>query len=455
MISFLDSKILDLNSVARGVSIEKLMRNAGEALAEVVNSAITPESKVLFVCGRGNNGGDGYAAALHVTGADIASTGRPRSEEARFFASMNAANVIMDAADVDFSQYDVIVDCVMGTGFGGKPRKGIPELLERMSSSDALLISADVPSGFGSEHALVPDATVAFHDVKEGMDVGNCGTIFVSDIGIPEKAATYVGPGDMLRYPIPGSRSRKGNNGRVLVIGGGPYVGAPALSALGALGVGADLVTVATPSPSFIPIASLSPSYMVRDLGGEIFSKSSFTRLPPLNSFDAVLIGPGLGKHPATMEAVVEFVKGCPAPVIADADAIDALAGSGVYPAVVTPHAKEMERLHGAGTKGADAYAGLGGTTVLLKGPVDHITDGGRRRKNDTGNAAMTVGGTGDVLAGIVAGLLSKGMGPFDSACLAAYIAGRAGELAFEGSSYGMTAEDVAEAVSWVLSLEL
>lgn len=454
MISFLESRILDANSEAMGVSVDELMGNAGEALAEIVLSVAPEDAKILFVCGTGNNGGDGYAAARLIDGCHVVCTGEPKSPAARHYASI-LGKPVGNVDDVDFSYYDLIVDCILGTGFSGKPREGVERVLESLNGCDALLVSADIPSAFGTEYAIVPDATVTFHDMKEGMDVDNSGTIFIADIGIPDEAWGYVGPGDFLRYPIPETGSHKGRNGRLLIIGGGPYVGAPAMAAMGALRVGADLVTVATPSVSFVPVASMSPAYMVRDLGGKIFNADSFANLPDRGTYDAVLIGPGIGKDPDTFSAVREFIRKCKVPVVVDADGIDALAGSDIKAAVVTPHAREMERLHGKGPKAADEYAKKTGGVVLLKGPVDYVTDGEKHRKNDTGNAAMTVGGTGDVLAGVVAGLLSKGMSPFDAACLAAYVVGYAGDLAFGSLSYGLTAPDVADAVAMVLSAGL
>lgn len=454
MISPLDSKVMDANSEMLGVSVGELMSNAGEALANVVLDLFEGK-KILFVCGTGNNGGDGFAAANFIGDADVAIFSEPRTEAALSEYKALEKRPIQFSADI-LNDYDVIVDCVLGTGVHGEIREPYAGYIDALNGSGKKIVSCDVPSGFGSNGPVVrPDITVTFHDMKEGMNEDICGNIIIADIGIPEEAYLFVNKGDVLRYPVPKKDSHKGQNGRLLIIGGGPYTGAPALAGLGALRAGTDLVRISTPHQSFVPIASASPSFVMDELPGDHLTSGSIDHLIAMSqTADAVLIGPGLGTDPETQEAVRLFAERCERPMVIDADGITAIAGHIPKKNIVfTPHHSEFKRL--AGDSDIAEAASENQCIILLKGPVDEISDGKRTRKNATGTPAMTVGGTGDVLAGTVAGLLSKGMSPFDSACLGAYLCGKAGERSFNEFSYGLTATDVADNIARVLNDEL
>ncbi|MCL2145766.1 MAG: NAD(P)H-hydrate dehydratase, partial [Methanomassiliicoccaceae archaeon] len=265
------------------------------------------------------------------------------------------------------------------------------------------------------------------------------------------------GPGDMLRYPIPKDDSHKGSNGRLLIIGGGPYYGAPAMSALAAMRVGTDIVRLAVPKNCSSVIASFSPVLMISELSGDSLRREHLEHLLDLSlKHEAVLIGPGLGVSGDTADAVREFVRKCGVPAVIDADGLTALGKDFVSNGrtILTPHIREFEKLGGDPHKADDSIGMLAekmDSVILLKGKTDLISDGERIRRNITGSPGMTGAGTGDVLAGIVAGLLSKGMTCFDAAALGAFISGRAGEHAFEERSYGMTATDVIETIPKVL----
>lgn len=453
MMSPLDSKILDINSEALGVTVDELMDNAGRAVADVISNEF-PEKGVLFVCGTGNNGGDGLAAAYHLGYGSIAllhSADRIKTDASRKRYDMLRKKP-QKFSSVDIDEYDVIVDCVLGVGLSGELRPDVAEYVQRISSFQGTVISVDVPTGFGSDTAVRPDMTITFHDIKEGMDENNCGTIVIADIGIPKDASEFIGPGDMLRYPVSDPNSHKGQNGRVLVIGGGPYVGAPAMAGMAALRTGADIVTIATPRKSFIQISSMSPSLIVRELSRDLLSDDDVPYLIELSSsFDAVLIGPGLGNSVGTSTAVASFLRSCETPMVIDADAISSLPDIVLKaPAVITPHSGELLRILKE-NESLDECARRINATIVSKGKTDIATDGTSSRKNSSGTPGMTVGGTGDVLAGIITGLLSKGMSTFDAACLGAYISGKAGEIAFSDMSYGMMATDVIESIPKVL----
>ena len=452
MITALDSRVLDANSEALGVSVETLMENAGSALADFV--AKESSGRILFICGSGNNGGDGYAAhRILKDGSDVCAFREPKTPLCRKMAD---GITTIPYEQLDLAQYDVVVDCVLGTGVSGTLRPEYLRYINDLNSSGKKIVSCDVPTGFGTENSIKPYATVTFHDEKEGMGIG-CGIVKVCDIGIPKNAETIIGKGDFLRYPVPKDDSHKGQNGRLVIIGGGPYVGAPIMAALASLRAGTDLVTVMTPKASFIPIASYSPSYMVRCLNGQSLCMDDVDSvIEACDRADAMLIGPGLGTSEETAEAVRAIIEGTKVPAAVDADGITCIAGHvpkgrGL---VFTPHAAELSRLLGkkdASDEDVSSYCKEYGCTVLRKGQIDKIYCADRLRMNRTGSPGMTVGGTGDVLAGTTAGLLAKGMSKFDAACLGAYICGLAGERAFGKQSYGMTATDVIDNIGQVL----
>ncbi len=452
MIRPIDSAVMDVNSEMMGIKVKDLMENAGSALAEVIND-LFPDTKVLFICGSGNNGGDGYVAA-RIMGADVMALAEPRTDLSKEQAGL-VRSIPFDPEKIE--DYDVIVDCALGTGLHGNLRAPYDSYVDRLNEFDGIIVSCDIPSGLGADKAVIPDVTVTFHDLKEGMDTENSGTIFIMDIGIPQDAYDIVGKGDMKRYPVPDDDSHKGQNGRLLVIGGGPYVGAPAMAALAALRVGTDLVHIATPESSFQGICAVSPAFIMHRLEGDVLTKGSHDILMELSKgCDAVLIGPGLGRDKKTVEAVRKFVIECDKPIVIDADGINAVAGMDLTkdtPVIYTPHHAEYRKLSDVDDP-KDAAKGLK-AVIVLKGKEDIITDGDRVRRNLTGTPGMTVGGTGDVLAGTIAGLLSKGMDAFDAGCLGAYICGKAGEMSFDEFSYGMLPTDMIDNIGRVLRSEL
>ncbi|MDR2867008.1 MAG: NAD(P)H-hydrate dehydratase [Methanomassiliicoccaceae archaeon] len=459
MITQIDAKAIDVNCEALGVPIEKLMANAGKALYDVLNKGFSGK-RILIVCGLGNNGGDGFACAKHFgKKANVALLFPPdqiKSAAARYhFEELDKKPMMFSDAHLD--QYDVILDCVLGMGARSPLSGPYKDYIKRLKDFKGAVVATDVPTGFGTKDRLIPHTTVTFHDKKSGMTEENCGKIVIADIGIPKDALYCVGPGDMLRYPVPEEESHKGENGRLLVIGGGPYFGAPAISAMAAYRVGVDLVHVAAPKRCIPPMAAQSPMFILHETSdeGHILEQDVKRLLELAKLADAVLIGPGLGTSEDTMAAVREFVLRCDRPLVVDADAITAIANMAVVRGdiMITPHKKEFERISGFALKSCDLIevSKKKNLAMLVKGRTDVIVHGDKKKINNTGTAAMTVGGTGDVLSGAVAGLLSKGMSLFDAACLGAYICGVAGEKAFEAFSYGMIATDVTDMIPKVL----
>jgi len=475
MISPIEMRVLDRNAQYAGISALDLMEAAGKAVAEVARSEFSVAGKrVLVVCGPGNNGGDGLAAArllakdARVTVLPARSPDQFSTSEAQTnFERLRDVQILagLDRSEEAIAQADVIIDALLGIGVDGVPREPFASLIRQMDASGKPILSIDVPSGFGSGLMVRPTVTVALHDVKEGMAPENSGRIQVVDIGIPPNVANRIGPGEFLLYPTPKATSHKGQNGRLLVIAGGPYTGAPALVGFGALGIGVDLVHIATPALAATVVASYSPTFIVHPLVGHRLLREDLRQIQELTPrADAVAIGPGLGEVEGTLETVREVVRNLPIPMVIDADGIKAVAGDpkclAGKRAVLTPHSREFQTLTGKSLPDAPEERGhivretakSLGATILLKGPVDIVTDGTRLKFNYTGNSGMTAGGTGDVLCGLTAGLIAKGMALYDAARLAAFANGAAGDLAFKEKSYGLTAVDVADNLGRVLA---
>lgn len=449
----LDSRVSDANAVALGVRIRDLMGNAGSAVAAFLNDR-NPAKKLLFVCGSGNNGGDGFAAALDlnpddVTVALLCDPSRIRTDESRYYYSLLECDIQQYSKDL-IDCCEVIVDCALGTGISGNVRETYASFIKDANSSGKTIISVDVPSGLGTDIAIRPACTITFMDIKTGMDPSNSGEIIIADIGIPYEAYHEVGPGDMLRYPLPEPTSHKGQNGRLMIIAGGPYFGAPAMCSLSALRTGTDIVRLYSPESIHGIVALASPVLMITDLPGNHLGTDSIDLLLEESEiYDAVLIGPGLGTSEESRDSIRQFVSKCTRPMVIDADGLAAVSNIRFdTPVVLTPHRGEFEGLGGGNP---EDLARIMNAVILLKGNTDTITDGCHTRLNRTGTPAMTGAGTGDVLSGCVASLMSKGMLPFDAACLGAYICGKAGEKAFESKSYGLIATDVIDAIPDVL----
>lgn len=456
MMDLVESRILDSNAESLGVSVASLMDNAGAAVADFLSERY-PDQRILFVCGPGNNGGDGFAAALRMDPsrtcvAMLKKGSSIHSDIARERYSLLECDIAPYSSKL-FDGYDVVVDCALGTGISSdEVREPYRTFIIDVNSSGKPVVSVDIPSGLGMDIAVIPRTTLTFHDVKRGMDESNSGEIRVCDIGIPRDAHTYVGPGDMLRYPVPDHHSHKGQNGRLMIIGGGPYFGAPAMSGMAALRTGTDIVRVFTPSNCHDIVASYSPVLMVTAIEGASLGPGSVEQLlVESRNYDCVLIGPGLGSAPGTLSAAREFITGCKTPMVIDADAIRVTRGMRfTTPVVLTPHQGEFHELDEGGSDPGTLASSMN-ATILLKGHEDTITDGHDLRLNRTGTPAMTGAGTGDVLAGTVAGLMSKGMSAFNAASLGAYICGRAGEIAFDELSYGLVATDIVDRIPIVL----
>jgi NAD(P)H-hydrate epimerase len=444
------------------------MESSGRAVAAAVREVAPPDDAVAVVCGRGDNGGDGAVAARFLDDRDVTAhlLGRPESVASEVAlanwrvleATAVDTRVVADSRALDLGDPDVVVDAMLGAGLRGAPREPVATAVRRVNALDATVVAVDVPSGVDADtgraagDAVTPDRVVTFHDTKPGLDAYD---VTVADIGIPAAAERFVGPGDLPGTRDPGAH--KGDGGEVLVVGGGPYTGAPALAARAAARAGADLVRVACPRSVAREVQSFEPGLIVEPFDAD---RLTGARVPALRdravAHDAVVLGPGLGDADAAREAVSDFLAAFEGRAVVDADALRAVPEDHPGTLVCTPHAGEAramgadvpgdadrDRREAAAATLADRY----GAAVVLKGRHDVVArpddgEGPDVRVNRTGTPAMTVGGTGDVLAGVAGALLAVS-GPFPAACAAVYANGVAGERAAAGRDRGLAATDL------------
>ncbi|MCZ7357085.1 MAG: NAD(P)H-hydrate dehydratase [Candidatus Methanoperedens sp.] len=471
---------IDANCEYLGVKSLQLMENAGASVAASVRKKIK-SGKVVIIAGKGNNGGDAFVAARHLVGYETRVILVGRKEEIKTQGARHNWNVlektmipliqVMDSTGFDstlLKNADIIIDGIFGTGVKGKIHEPESTVIDIINESDAFVISVDVPSGFDPdggefEKCVHADITLTFHKMKAGMLAPDArqytGKIEVVDIGIPVEAEFFVGPGDIEPFQKRPAISHKGDAGRILVIGGGAYSGAPALCALGALRAGADIVTVAAPRNVSDIIASFSPNLIVRSLSSDRLVEDDVPVISELiKRHDVVVMGMGLGTSDETLSAVRKIIPLCGKAVI-DADALRPF----IIPLlhkniIITPHAGEMKRVswmdvpknENEKAEFVKNFAKKNQLNVLLKGAVDMISDGVEVRANRTGNPGMTVGGTGDVLAGLTGALFAE-HDAFEAACAAAFINGTAGDLAFIEYGFGLLATDVVDNIPKVM----
>jgi NAD(P)H-hydrate epimerase len=482
-------KAVEMNSEYLGVSKLQLMENAGNAIATAVIERFGRKSSVVIVCGPGGNGGDGFVAARHLAGAGytprVILLCQPKnigSQEAR--ANWQALKgmsetihitQIRDSAEIETFNGDVVVDALIGTGVIGALTPPYREMVDAITASNGYKIAVDIPTGINADtgeaagNAVKADLTITFHKEKKGLRnaQNHTGELETYPIGIPPEAESYAGPGDVfLASKKRSPNAHKGDHGSLLVIGGSEiFSGAPALAAMAAYATGVDIVYVSAPESVASVIAGFSPSLITVKLKGSRLNSRNAEKLSALHGkIDAVVIGPGLGLHPDTQEAVVEIVEEFErqeTPVLIDADALKS------YPvrreiatdAVFTPHSREFEILTGnlpSGTlkergETVRKEAARLGATILLKGNIDIVSDGSRTRFNQTGNPGMTVGGTGDVLSGIAGAFLAQGIMPLQSAVAAAFINGVAGSMVVSEKGYHMDPRNLLEKIPFVI----
>lgn len=443
------TKALDMNSVYLGIDRIMLMENAGREIAYRASNS----RNIAVFCGLGNNGGDGFVAARHLAAAGKKVTvytlegNRTRECQKNFdiIKKMDSVKVefIRDSSECDrinLSEVDTIIDALLGVGIKGEPREPIKRIVDVMNNAEAKKIAVDCPTpGFKA------DVVVSFHFKKTP-------NAEVASIGIPPEAERFCGPGDVfLAIRKRSGTEHKGDFGRVLIVGGSRnYSGTPALVGKAALRAGADLATVCCPR-YVAQRLTCCHDLIIHPLDSEYFIKESdIDQILGLN-FDAVVLGNGLGVEDETKDAVKKLIKCIDKPIVVDADALKLMKPKHIRGnMLLTPHAKEFEVLFGKypedRIKETEEYAKEYSCVIVLKGPVDVISDGKKTKTNHTGNPGMTVGGTGDVLAGI-AGALCCITDTFTAASAAAFLSGLAGDFAYKEKGFSLTASDCIEKI--------
>ena len=487
---------------ALGIPGLRLMEAAGAAVAAHA-ALLAPRGRVVLACGAGNNGGDGWVAArlLHAAGREVlavslAPRDRLRGDARAAREAAEAAGVPVreaaGAAALDAGPGELLVDAILGTGLGRPPEGLAAAAIRRIGElrrAGARVLAVDLPSGLDADTGRPPgdcvraDRTVTFAFPKRGLllfpGAELAGEVAVADIGIPAEAAARVPVGCELleeeeaRALVPPRPpdAHKGHAGRLLVIAGSPgKTGAAGLALAGALRGGAGLVTLAAREEVLALALSGRPEAMSLPLHGH--GPLGPGDLEPLLSaareVDALVVGPGIPRGPETGALLRALLAGAGRPAVIDADALNALAAAraegGVAglpsPAVLTPHPGEMARLCGLPVEAVQAdrvglaarQAAAWGCTVVLKGARTVVAGAaGPPAVIPTGNAGLATGGTGDVLAGLAGALLAGGIAARDAARAAAWVHGRAGDLAARRlGQRGLLASDLADALGEV-----
>jgi hydroxyethylthiazole kinase-like uncharacterized protein yjeF len=455
----------DRLAIAGGVSGATLMENAGRAAADAV-AARRPSGPILVVAGPGNNGGDGFVAARLLAERGFAVRVALLGERAALKGDAAGAaaqwNGPVEPAEPHSVQgAALIVDALFGAGLGRPVEGRARAIIEAMSVETTPTIAIDLPSGISGDTGAVMGAavraveTVTFFRRKPGhlLMPGriHCGKLVVADIGIPAAVLDQIRPVQWAnepdlwlgRFPRPTVDGHKYDRGHAVVVSGHmPSTGAAKLAARGALRAGAGLVTIASPADALAAHAAESAAVMVRQVDGAVELTDFLTD----KRRNAVVLGPGGGVGEA-MQAKVAAALASGAAIVLDADALTSFVGpiaslsdlianrNGPLP-VLTPHEGEFARIFNVIDKNYNVKSKLqktrlaaecSGAIVLLKGP-DTVIAAPDGRAAITGNAPSTLAtaGSGDVLAGIIAGLLAQGMPPFEAACAGAWLHGEA-----------------------------
>lgn len=474
-----------------GIPSLLLMENAAIAVVDAIFEHFPTCERASIFCGPGSNGGDGFAVARHLENRGVVPAVFVCGDRKKYSGDAAANLAIcerlalpihditsadsLDAALVHASDADVIVDAVFGTGLNRAPEDLFAELIRSINEFALPIVAVDVPSGANAssiepfDPCVQAAVTVTFAAPKmchvfEPAAV-LCGEVVVADISIPDAAIgdenvmlALTTPGDVRPLIAPRlANTHKGTYGHVGIVAGSPgRTGAAVMCARGAIRTGAGLVTVAIDREA----APLVNSGSIESMTVPIEMK---WWLPETTKFlkgkEAMLVGPGLRDDEESYTLVRDLVAAIEQPLVIDASALNAFAGRAKdinpkhRPRVITPHPGEMRRLLGREVTDRIAIAReaarITQSVVVLKGFQTLIADPeGHVNVNPTGNPGMATGGMGDVLGGMIAAFLARGVDPFDAACAAVYIHGFAGDLLKEEiGDTGLAAMDLAEKI--------
>jgi len=486
----------------RNVPSLLLMERAASGAADLLLAEFRDARRVLVLCGPGNNGGDGIAAATHLASrglspriATIAPPDSYRGDPSVYLRSARAAGIPIEdltrrtarrGPAIALAESDVAVDALFGTGLT-RPLTGLARrVAAELNRSGRPVLSLDVPSGLSGDHGRLLGQTVrarwtaAICALKRCHVLlparSCCGEIAVVDIGIAEELLEI--PRHRYRmvdreaiaplFPPREEGSHKGTFGHVAVVAGSRgKAGAALLSARGAFRAGAGLVTIACPEslePRMTPSLPEGMTLPLPERGGAVARAAAEPLNELLSRCDAAAVGPGLGTAADTVGLLENVLRASSAPMVIDADALNAFAGRPQFfrrrtgRTILTPHPGEAARLLGCSVRAvvddrparAAELARRSRAVVVLKGAGTTIADPeGNLWHNPTGSPALATAGSGDVLSGIAAALLARGLEAADAAVAAAFVHGMAGEIAADArGEEGTTASDVANFVA-------
>ncbi len=500
-----EMRALDRYAIEKtGISGIVLMENAALSCVRFLEERFDVEKTSFAVfCGKGNNGGDGFAVARHLfnKGAEVyvyLTNGSSFEGDALSnYRILRALGVTV--IEIDSEEYlanfvksaDCVIDAILGTGISGAPRGFAQDAIEAINKYSKFTLSVDLPSGINSDNgdvqgaAVKADATVTFQAYKRGTFLYPAaeyfGEVVLADISVPKLAecmcsGTFAADERSVweNFPKRKDNSHKGDYGKIMIIGGSVgMAGAVAMSAKAALKMGAGLITTAVPSSINGIIQAKIDEVMTLPLPeekGGIAYEAVHVIAEKANACDAVLIGPGLGRSDSTIAFVNELLPRLTVPTVVDADGIYAVSKNVQMlercqcDLLLTPHTKELEYLTGILAEDIEKrrfevsgeFASKNRVTLILKGHHSIITAPDLDiTVNTSGNSGMAGAGSGDVLSGMAVALLARGMDPYTAAVTAAYLHGRAGDLAAE--RYGkdaMCAGDIISAVPHILPVE-
>lgn len=491
LLSVAEMAAADAATIAAGTPGLVLMERAGKAVADAVTRRIRPGQSVLVLCGPGNNGGDGFVAArllaergCRVTLALAADPTALKGDAA--LAAQGWTGPVAAAGGIDPARHDLVVDALFGAGLSRPISGHTAALIQQVNAVGRTVVSVDVPSGVQGNTGLADgpairaDETVTFFRLKPGhlLQPGRslCGVVTLADIGI--RPETIFAPGRITpstfrnapglwrkRWPDHDPCVHKYARGAVAVAAGGlSGVGAPRLGARAALRIGAGLATIACRLEALAAHAARGPDALMQRAAAD---PAAFEAMLSAGKIGALLIGPALGLDEEARCWVAAALRS-DRPCVFDADALTHIGAHRpaftdllrrrTGPAVLTPHEGEFKRLFGdaagfepeQGKLERARHAALeAGAVVILKGPDTVVASpDGRAAINETGSPALATAGSGDVLGGIVAGLLAQRMPVFEAACAAVWLHGRAGQRL----GPGLIADDLPEALPGVLA---
>ncbi|MBQ2753026.1 MAG: NAD(P)H-hydrate dehydratase [Firmicutes bacterium] len=479
-----------------------LMENASQGVARVCLKELEgiKDPKVLVIAGKGNNGGDGYAAArlLKNNGVkcEIVVLGDLKEIKGDAKINLDVAHKINipitnDISNIDekIKNADIVLDAIFGTGFAGQAREPHATIIEKINKLAKKVVSVDIPSGVNADNGhtdgscIMADVTVTFALPKLGNllypGAENTGRLEVIDISIPEQVidtlridTNYLTEEEAKALlPKRRPRSNKGTYGKLLIVAGSEKMpGAAFLAGKSAYRTGVGLVYSGIVYHRRKVFQQLLPEAIclsLDDYEGTVYDESYDGIADVIDDMTAIAVGPGLGNGKYVKDFVERVLRNAKVPVIIDADGLNAISKNPDVlrktsrTPIITPHPGEMSRLTGLAVKEiladpiecARRFAINYNTITVLKDARTIIAHpDGRVYINLTGNNAMAKGGSGDVLTGIISALVAQGMDSFNAACLGCFIHGKAGDMAAEDiGHYGVLARDLCEYTAKVI----